>query len=302
MNKLSPIVLGLSLAVAGSAMAAAQESSSQPASMPKVLQITREYVKPYRGGAAHDRTENAFVRAMMRAKFPTHYIALDSLSGKARALYLTWYDSFEAWGRDNETVETNKALAAELERASIADGELLDSVDSEVLTYDENMSYNPNGDLSHARYIEASVYHIRIGYGEEWREAVKRIIEAHKQGGSSAHWATFHQAFGGEGGTYVMFTAYKSMAELDHSESNYMRAHDSMGEEDFKKTQKLFGEAVDSTHRELFAINPRQSYAPEEWINADPEFWKPRPAAAPAAMSAAAPAAKPATEEKKVHP
>ncbi len=294
MNKLSPIMLGLSLALAGGAMAAAQESSSPPASIPKVLQITREYVKPYKGGAAHDRTESAFVRAMTRAKFPTHYLALNSLSGKARALYLTSYDSFEAWGRDNEAMQANKPLAAELERASIADGELLESVDSLVLTYNQNMSYRPNGDLSHARYMEASVYHVRIGHGEEWREAVKRIIDAHKEAGSSAHWATFHIDYGGEGGTYVMFTAYKSLAELDGAANLDMRAHDSMGEESWRKTQKLFGEAVDSMHRELFAINPRQSYVPEEWIKADPEFWKPKPAAEPAA--------KPATEEKKAKP
>jgi hypothetical protein len=36
------------------------------------------------------------------------------------------------------------------------------------------------------------------------------------------------------------------------------------------------------------------SYVPEEWIKADPDFWKPKPAMAPAA--------KPATEEKKEKP
>jgi hypothetical protein len=36
---------------------------------------------------------------------------------------------------------------------------------------------------------------------------------------------------------------------------------------------------VDISHSELYAINPRQSYVPEEWINANPDFWKPKPAA-----------------------
>ncbi len=65
---------------------------------------------------------------------------------------------------------------------------------------------------------------------------------------------------------------------------------DSMGEEDWKKLDKLYGECVESAHSELFSINPRQSYPPEEWIAADPEFWKPKHAMAPA---------KPAMEEKK---
>jgi hypothetical protein len=37
----------------------------------------------------------------------------------------------------------------------------------------------------------------------------------------------------------------------------------------------------------LFTFNPRMSYPREEWIKADPEFWKPKAAAAPAAKKKA---------------
>ncbi len=125
MNKISPILLGLSLAVAGSSMAAAQ----QTASLPKVLQITREFLKPYKGGAAHDKTESAFITAMTKAKFPAYYLGLDSLSGKSRALFLTKYDSFADWEKDNKIVDKNPTLSSELDRASVADGELLEEVE-----------------------------------------------------------------------------------------------------------------------------------------------------------------------------
>jgi hypothetical protein len=85
MRKLSPFVLGLSMAVAGGALAAAQET---PSSM-KVLQITREYTKPYKNGMAHDKTESAFIQAMTKAKFPAYYVGLTSMSGKSRSLFLT---------------------------------------------------------------------------------------------------------------------------------------------------------------------------------------------------------------------
>jgi hypothetical protein len=55
-----------------SSVAAAQEMSPATPSMPKVLQVTREFTKPYRAGQAHDKTESAFVEAMSRAKWPTH--------------------------------------------------------------------------------------------------------------------------------------------------------------------------------------------------------------------------------------
>ena len=154
MNKFTPILLGLSLAVAGSSIAAAQ----QTASMPKVLQITREFIKPYKSGAAHDKTESAFITAMTKAKFPAYYLGLDSLSGKSRALFLTGYDSFADWEKDNTLVDKNPALAAELERASIADGELLDEVDSGVFVYSEDLSYRPHADISHARYMDCLLY------------------------------------------------------------------------------------------------------------------------------------------------
>ncbi len=286
MNKLNPILLGLSLAVVGSSLAAAQEM----ASMPKVLQITREFVKPYKGGAAHDKTESAFVQAAARAKFPVHYIALNSLSGKARALFLTPYDSFDAWGKANDLVDKNKALSAEFERAGIADGELLDSVDSLVYTYDEELSYKPHPDLSHARYMEISVFHVRLGHRDDWRKLGKIVRDAHDKAGTSAHWAMFEVAYGADDGTYIALSADKSLADIDTGYDEDKKFRDALGEDGMKSLSELYGATVDSSHSELFSINPHQSYVSEEWIKADPEFWKPR---------SPAPAAKPAAEEKK---
>ena len=48
---------------------------------PKVLVVTREFLKPGRGGSPHEKTESAFVQAMAAAKWPTQYIGADALSG-----------------------------------------------------------------------------------------------------------------------------------------------------------------------------------------------------------------------------
>ena len=47
------------------------------------------------------------------------------------------------------------------------------------------------------------------------------------------------------------------------------------GEEGMAKLGALFGEAVDTSHSEIFAVNPKQSYVSEDWIKADAAFWKP---------------------------
>jgi hypothetical protein len=286
MNKLSPFLLGLSLAVAGNAVAAAQEMSMATPSMPKVLQITREFIKPYKGGAAHDKTESAFVQAMTRAKFPTHYLALNSLSGKERALFLTAYDSFEAWGKDEKAVDNDKALSAELERASVADGELLESVDSQVFTYNDELSYRPHPVLSQARYMEIYAFHVRPGHGKEWRQVVKLIKDAHVKAGTSAHWAMYEVAYGSEDGTYIALSGDKSMADIDVGFSEDKKFREALGEDGMKNLEQLFAAAVESSRSELFSVNPRQSYVPDNWIKTDPEFWAPKPAADSAAGSA----------------
>jgi hypothetical protein len=260
-----------------------------------VLQITREFVKPYKGGALHDKTEGAFVQAMSRAKWPTHYIALNSMSGKSRALYLTRYDSFAAWEKDNKAVGDNKALSAELERASVADGELLDEVDQGVYSRSEELSYKPNPDLTHARYLEATVYHVRPGHGKDFSDAVKMVIAVHQRAATAAHWAAFHLEYGGSLGTYVMLSSDKSMSEIDASFEDDKKYAAARTDEEKAKIRELFAASVESTDSELFSINPRQSYPPVEYVKGDPDFWQPKPTFAPAAKAAAkpAPASKP---------
>jgi hypothetical protein len=291
MNRLKTVLLVASLAIPGASIAAAQDT----ATIPMVLQITREYVKPYKGGAAHDKTESAFVQAQVRAKFPAHYVALNSLSGKSRALFLTSYDSFATWGKDNDLVNDNKTLAADFERAGLADGELLESVDSGVFTYSEDLSYKPHPDLSHARYMEITLFHVRLGHAKDFHTLAKMVKDAHDKAGDSAHWAMFEIAYGADDGTYIALSADKSMADIDTGFSEDKKFRDALGDDGMKKLDELYGETVDVSNSELFSINPHQSYVSDDVIKADPMFWKPKAASTTAA-------AKPAPTEKKATP
>lgn len=283
--KLRPF-LCLALAVVGTGFAAAQDSAS-PSSIPTVLQITREYIKPYKANAAHDKTESAFVAAMSRAKFPAYYVALNSMSGKSRALFLTQYPTFAEWEKDNKIVDKTPSLAADLERAGMADGDLLDSLDSVVFTYDADLSYHPHADISHARYMELTVFHVRAGHTKDWMDLSKMYQDAIGKIIPSAHWAMFDLVYGGESGSYVAISARSSMAEIDEGMAAGKKLMDALGgPEAMEKFDKLYGDSVDSMRSELFSINPKQSYVNEAFIKADPDFWKPK-AAAPKAQSAA---------------
>ena len=291
MNRFSRGLLGLSLAVACVCTAVAQDKSP---GMPKVLQITREFTKPGKAGMVHDKAESAFVQAMNGAKWPTRYLGMTSLSGKQRALFLTGYPSFEAWEKDNLAIEKNKELSAGLERASVADGELLDSVDQGVFVFHEEMSLRPVADLSHMRYLEISVYHVRPGHGREWNEVVKMVKDAYEKGVPGAHWGMFEERFGGDGGTYLVLTARPTLAEVDRSFEQSKQFQAALGEDGMKKLSEIYGATVESSQHQLFAFNPRMSYVADEWVKANPDFWKPK--------AVTPPAAKPAKEGKKAKP
>src|SRR3984893_6337053 len=111
MKSIASYLLGATLLSAGLTVAAAQETPEGTTPPPKILVIDREFLKPGKGGAAHEKTESAFVQALARAKWPTHYFAANSLTGKNRTLFFLAYDSFAAWEKDAMAQQTNAALS-----------------------------------------------------------------------------------------------------------------------------------------------------------------------------------------------
>jgi hypothetical protein len=288
MKPMTGLVLGTCL-IAGCAGVAAQEHA-QGMMPPKVLTVTREWTKPGKNGTSHEKTESAFVQAMTRAKWPTHYLAVDSVSGKPRSLFFTPYESFEAWEKDVRATEKNTTLAAELDRANVADGELLAGVDQGLLMFREELSLRPKVDIPHMRYFEISRYHIRQGHDKDW-EALLKMYQSGFEKISDVHWAMYQSVYGQEDGTYIVFNQMKSAAEIDRGFGDFEKFSAAMGEDGMKKLAELTAATVDSSETNLFIFNPRMSYVSEDWIKADPDFWKPKPAAATAAKPTKKPAA-----------
>jgi hypothetical protein len=257
--------------------AAAQEAPEANTAHMRVLQITREYVKPGKAGELHDKAESAFVRAMEHAKWPTHYLGMTSLSGKQRALFFTWYDSLDAWEKDIAATAKNATLSAELERASEADGELLDSLDQGVFLLNQEQSLRPKTDLSHMRFLEILLFHVRPGHGKEWDEIVKLVKAAYEKSDPTAHWGEYDLMYGGDSDTHIVLTSHPTLGEIDEGLTKQKDFVAAMGEDGMKKLDELSASAIDVTQSQLFGFDPHMSYVSEEWIKADPEFWKPKP-------------------------
>ena len=281
MKRLTQYLLMSSLFFGCLATIQAQEKSEGMHQPPKILNILREFTKPGKAGLSHEKTESAFVQAMSAAKFPTHYLAVDSLSGKPRTLFLTAYDSFDAMEKDMKAVEKNPALLAALDHAGVVDGELLSDTDSGDFAYREDLSLRGATDIPHMRYFEISLFHIKPGHDKDWETLVKMYQTAFEKM-TDVHWATYESVYGQADGTYVIFNPMKSASEIDRGFAQGKEFEAAMGEEGMKKLRELTAVTIESSQTNLFEFNPRMSYTSEDWIKADPDFWKPK--AAHAAM------------------
>jgi len=290
--KLSPILFGLSLAVGGSLAAAAQDASTPTASTPKYLQVVVEYPKPGKGGMAHDKTEGAFVQAMAKAKFPIHYVAYNAISGRARAIYLSPFNSFDEIQQANKIFDA-PAIGSEFERINVADGELLDEGRVLIFSSDPDLSYHSKTPGPQNRYLEADIVEVHPGHGKDFEELMKLYIAAFDKAGTTQHWGAYRMEYGESIGTYVFFTASNSMAEIDQRFSEDPKIGKALSDEEKKKIRELRAASIASERVELYSVNPAQSYAPEDYIKADPSFWKPKVKTEPAKL-----AAKPAATEK----
>jgi hypothetical protein len=276
------IGLGLlvGLLAGGAITLAAQASSDGSMPPPNVLVVSREFLKPGKGGSLHEKTESAFVQAMTAAKSPTHYIGTDAMSGLNRSVFFIGYDSFAAWEKDNLWTYGNPTLAGALDRAFQADGELLTSYETNVFVFRGDLSYSPNVNIGEMRYFEIDAFHTKPGHEMEWEQIAKMYVDNYGKAIPNAHWATYQAMFGTRsGGVYIVVIPMKSLAEVDATIASEKKFMDQLGESGMKKMVDLSAVSTEWEETSLLAFNPKLSYPADGWVKTAPSFWKPKPAA-----------------------
>jgi hypothetical protein len=214
---------------------------------------------------------------MTAAKWPTHYVGLDSMSGQPRSLFLIGYPSFAAWEKDNQAMEKNTTLQGAFDRAIAADGELLTSLEQSVFMLSEEGSLRAGtADVPRSRYFEISRFVVKPGHRQEWQELVKLYKEGYDKI-PSAKWALFESVYGADnGGVYLVFNPMKSLAEVEEGYADQKKFVEAMGEDKMKRLGELSAACVASEATNLFHFNPKMSYPSDDWVKEDPDFWKPK--------------------------
>lgn len=257
--------------VASALIASAQMAGvTQP---PKVLVIDREFLKPGKSGSLHEKTEAAFVKALRDAKSPTHYMAMDSLSGPQRSLFFLSFSSFEDWGKMQEEEHSNATLSAALDQAYIDDGELLSESATHVYAYHPELSLHAAVAIEHMRYFEISQYRIKPGHRHEWEELAK-LYQSGLEKTPEVHWAAYESIYGeNNGGLWLVINPMRSLAEVDKGFAYDNQLQATLGEAGMKHLAELSSACIESVQTNVFEVNPKNSYSSEEWGKAAPEVW-----------------------------
>jgi hypothetical protein len=264
--------------------------AQEPPAPPKILQIFREEVKPGKG-PAHEKVEAGWPAAFAKANWPSHYLALASMTGSSEAWFVSGYDSLAAWEKDTKAIEANKALSAHLDTLTEKDGELLSGHSGLILTHREEFDNGPNVDLSKTRYFRIVTFRVRPGHDGDFSAWVKTLKDAYAKAKITLSWAVYQVTAGMPGPTYVAMIPMRSLEEMDAARKFQAAILEAEGEEGQKAIGKAASDGFNFVTQNLFAVSPKMSYPPKEWATADPGFWATKPAA-PAAKKEAKPAEK----------
>jgi len=256
--------------------AAAQDQSKDVTPPPPVLEVVVEYVKPGQAGSPHEKTESVFAQAMRDAKWPTPYIGMNALTGKLRAVFYIGYDSFGDWEKDNAAMAKNATLSAALDNATIADGALLQTVETNVFHFRPDLSLRPGADVGRTRFFQVTVFHIHPGHMAEFESLAKLYINAF-QNNPNAHWDAFEEMYGADGDNVVLVvTPMKSMTDIDQQMTDSNKLFSTMTEAQRTQMSNLTAASIESSWSGVDAVNPKMSYATDKWTQEDPGFWDQR--------------------------
>jgi hypothetical protein len=252
----------------------------------KVLVINREFTKPGRDGSTHEATEAAYIRAVLANKGTFHYIALNSVTGTSRALFVSAYPSLEAVEAERKSMSA--ALNTALDKANVADGEQLNETDSSIWLRRDDLSTNVSGPPAGMRLLEVSEFVVKPGREHEFNELAKMYVETAK-GIPEMHWTAYELAYGhADGPTFLVFTALKSASEADAEFAAGKRFDDALGADGRKKMADLEAACVSTEMTNLFVVNPKMSIPTDAMVAAEPAFWRPKATSSTATKKPAA--------------
>ena len=279
-------IAGLSLALAGSLAAQAQTPAVPP---PNILNIQTDNIKPYMDGP-YDKFASESAALSQQLKDPTHVLAMEALTGSPRAIYLSGYDSFEALQKNEEWLLGDAATDAKIDALDAREAPYVSEIHYTIWHYRPDLSNNVAGaDIPHSHHWEVIIFHMRSGHDEQFEELTKLYRDAYLKTGQNIPWATY-EGLMGVADAYLVLVPMTSLKDEDTALAHKKDFGAALGDEGRGQMNKLSAEGVASVEDNIWMVIPEWSTVEKSWIEADPQFWAPEPAAKSAPVRKAPPA------------
>jgi hypothetical protein len=243
---------------------------------PKILVIYKEDVKPGRG-PTHEKVEASFAQAYEKIDGARPYLAMVSVTGPTEAWFMEPANSFKELEAEMHATDNAPApIKAQLDQIAQRESNEVAASREIITIYREDLSYKPEFDLPHSRYVQVFTFHVRPGRNDDFVEAAKLVRATHEKVNDGMQWAVYQAASGAPAGTFYVFRPVDSLEKIDPTDMTYDKAYqDALGKDGQAKLNKLSSEGYLSIETAIFAFNPKISYAPKAFAAAD-SFWAPK--------------------------
>jgi hypothetical protein len=276
-----------------------------------VITISREEVKAGRM-AANEKVAAGFAALANRTSAPSRWIGLVPLTGDENvSLFLSPYGSFAAFEASNNAWEQAMGTAtakAEMEQLERQNAEVQNSWRTMLARHRADLSYRPRSvkEAAQSRYFSINSVRLKPGRAPDYSDYIKALNIAREKANVDVHTAVYQVVGGAPTGTFLTFTTYRSLKEVDdgfaRADADQKALEAALGGPTVvERRRQLISEIVAEGQVNLYALNPRMSRAPEQFAAADPDFWTPKPAAA-GAKALAVKKETPAKKEEKPKP
>ena len=238
------------------ATAAAYQNNTDwvKSSTPKVLSISTEIIKVGQEDA-HQKTESGWRRAFNRANYPSYFLGLSSLSGPSMMLFLTGFDSLEAWQKEDDDQSANEWLSTEQDKLRIEDSAYLTASIHEFGELVPELSVPSKFPLGAARCFSVTRIEVEPTRQREFRDWLRAQVSAKTD--VLPHLATYRLIAGGSLSTFVLIEARTSRAAFDMNRLNW----------------DPVVSGVQSVTRNLFGPDPNTSRVTAEFAKGNEKFW-----------------------------
>ena len=152
--------------------------------------------------------------------------------------------------------------------------------------------------VGESRLLRTVAVHVRSGHITEFEALLKDMKEAGEKNPETQPLLVSQVIEGSKGTTFYVTTLRSSMAGFDHNPT----MSEILGEEGYKKFQKINADAVETAESTLYRFSPDLSNPPDEIAKVASDFWHPKATMAATTKNKSAPktAVEPVTEKEPV--